>query len=623
MCGIVGVFAANARDYTATVQKATSLLQHRGPDGVGLGSYHGAVLGMRRLAVIDLETGHQPISNETSTVHAVVNGEIYNYVELTSEQRRSGHVFRTRSDVETVLHAYEDHGHGLPAVLRGMFAIALFDEVRGELLLARDPFGQKPLYFAELPGGGLAFASELKAIHPLLAHAGITATISDQAIYDYLHLNFVPPPDTVFKEIQAVMPGEFVVAGRDGFRRTRYWQPSVNTDEAMRYEEALEIARDSIAESVRLCLRSDVPVGAFLSGGLDSSIIVLEAIRAGATDLTTFSVAMDDASLDESPIAARTASRLGVENVLVPVKVDPVADLHAVVRAYDQPYADSSAIAAYAVSRATSGRRKVVLTGDGGDEVFGGYRRHLAAYAASRLPRRVSRSLAKGVIPVAQVVAASLRRRSATGFALRWLQGLALPDAERYLKWTQDLLRGTDHDVYLRPQHRPTEALVEASFAGRTTPIDQQLLADAGLTLPGDMLVKMDMATSAWSLEARSPLLDHVLAENVARIPRRWLFHRRRTKALLRDAYASALSQEVTGGIKRGFEIPVAQWLEEAWRSLVHDLLLTHTARVRGYVTGEFIDAVFSGSGFGDRNVTAMRYGLLALELWLRQDHEP
>ena len=613
------MYSRNAAAFVPAVEEATALLRHRGPDGSGLGVYAGAVLSMRRLAIIDLETGDQPMANETEAVHAVVNGEIYNYVELAQEQRKRGHQFRSSSDVETVVHAYEDHGRRFACSLRGMFAAAVYDESKRELLLARDPFGQKPLYYAETPGGGLVFASELKAMHPLLSYAGVTPSLNDQAVYHYLSLNFVPQPLTIFNEVHSVMPGEVLVVTPDGVRHETYWIQSVSASTEMDYEDALRLTRESISESVRLCLRSDVPVGAFLSGGLDSSIIVLEAVRAGASGMTTFSVAMDDASLDESPIARRTADALGVENVVVPVKVEPLADLEAVVDAYDQPYADSSAIATFAVSRATSRHRKVVLTGDGGDEIFGGYRRHIAAYASARVPRPIARLAGRSLTPVALAVASSQRRRSSLGFLARWLQGLGLDDPERYLKWTQDRLRERDKKRLVMDRQRSTEDLVSDIIGDESDWLEQQFRVDTRLTLPGDMLVKMDIATSAWSLEARSPLLDHVLAERVGTIPRRWLFKGWRTKALLRDAYASELRPEVVVGAKRGFEIPVGRWLAREWRPLVEDLVLDPSARIGQYLPSDLVAGIYQDQEFNDRNLPSLRYGLLVLEMWLRR----
>lgn len=622
MCGIVGVYGARAPSLEPVVRSANDRLTHRGPDGKGVGSYANGVLAMRRLAIVDLETGDQPISCERDTTHVVANAEIYNHIEMRARHEHRGHTYRSTCDVEAIVHSYEDEGLDFVHHLRGMFALALLDERRDCLVLARDRFGQKPLLYAELPGGGIAFASELTALVPILQAAGVAITIDGDSISDFLSLGAVPQPFTIYRGVRSVKPGHYVVATPEGIREESYWQPVMKGRQGWTRPDALEMVRNQVAESVRLCLRSDVPVGAFLSGGIDSSIIAYEVAQAGGRDVVTYSVTVDDPALDEGPIAASTSARYGLANEQVRIDIDPLNDLHAVVRAYGQPFADSSALATFAVARATSTHRKVVLTGDGGDEVFGGYRRHLAAYVAGRIPVPARKGLSRtwqGVVGGRTVGA----RRSSMGFADRFFRGLGSDGAARYLAWTQDMMVEADKQVLLFDRNRTTESLIDAALCHDQEPLKQQFAGDRLITLPSDLLVKMDIATSAWSLEARAPLLDHVLAEAVWGVPTSFMFHRGRTKALLRDAYAGLLPEAVRTAPKKGFEVPLARWLNREWQPLIHDTVLDRSAQVLNYLDAQFVRDLFGGTALPTRNRAYLMYAILCLELWLRQPDLP
>ncbi|OYV97074.1 MAG: asparagine synthase (glutamine-hydrolyzing) [Acidobacteria bacterium 21-70-11] len=617
MCGIAGVCLPDGREVVGSgLAEALLALRHRGPDGEGTFTAPGIALGMRRLAIIDLVTGAQPVFNEDRSVVAVLNGEIYNYVELRESLRQRGHAFATASDTEVLVHLYEDEGEALCSRLRGMFAFAIWDGRARTLLLARDRFGKKPLYVAPLPGG-LAFASELKGLRPLLRGAGAAPRVREQGIYDYLSLGAVPQPDTVYEGVSAVGPGRWLRFDGERIREQAYWRPELEPKTAISYADAQEELRRTVGEAVRLRLRSDVPVGVFLSGGVDSSVVAYEAARHLGGGLRTFTVSVADAEMDEAPVARRTAAALGVENVVLPLHVAPRDEVLAVARHFDQPFADPSAIPSLAVARLAREHVKVVLNGDGGDEVCGGYRRYLAARTLGRI------AAVPGARPVLRAVFSRLaagRRRSAAGLLRRFGRGLALGPGARYLVWTKDLLLDEDkRRVWRGRPQRATEAWVAERLDCNLAAVDAQIAGDIGIELLSSLLVKMDMATMAASLEGRSPFLDHEVAQFALRLPVAFRVRGARLKAVLRDAYRDRLPREVIEGRKRGFEVPLAAWLDGDLRDLVGDALLAPDARIAAYVEPAFVRAVVEGAAMRERNRAGLVYALLMLELWLRE----
>ncbi len=617
MCGIAGVCLPDGREVVGSgLAEALLALRHRGPDGEGTFTAPGIALGMRRLAIIDLVTGAQPVFNEDRSVVAVLNGEIYNYVELRESLRQRGHAFATASDTEVLVHLYEDEGEALCSRLRGMFAFAIWDGRARTLLLARDRFGKKPLYVAPLPGG-LAFASELKGLRPLLRGAGAAPRVREQGIYDYLSLGAVPQPDTVYEGVSAVGPGRWLRFDGERIREQAYWRPELEPKTAISYADAQEELRRTVGEAVRLRLRSDVPVGVFLSGGVDSSVVAYEAARHLGGGLRTFTVSVADAEMDEAPVARRTAAALGVENVVLPLHVAPRDEVLAVARHFDQPFADPSAIPSLAVARLAREHVKVVLNGDGGDEVCGGYRRYLAARTLGRI------AAVPGARPVLRAVFSRLaagRRRSAAGLLRRFGRGLALGPGARYLVWTKDLLLDEDkRRVWRGRPQRATEAWVAERLDCNLAAVDAQVAGDIGIELLSSLLVKMDMTTMAASLEGRSPFLDHEVAQFALRLPVAFRVRGARLKAVLRDAYRDRLPREVIEGRKRGFEVPLAAWLDGDLRDLVGDALLAPDARIAAYVEPAFVRAVVEGAAMRERNRAGLVYALLMLELWLRE----
>ncbi|WP_256842934.1 asparagine synthase (glutamine-hydrolyzing) [Ornithinimicrobium cryptoxanthini] len=621
MCGISGIFGPGSSDprMDRAVQDSLQKIRHRGPDQSGMTTVGAATLGMTRLAVMDPAGGHQPLQSADGAVTLVFNGEIYNFRELRAPLEAAGHVFRTSSDTEVLLASYLEHGRAAVADLVGMFAFAIHDARTGELLLGRDRFGKKPLYYSDLPEGGLCFSSELKGLLPILERGGVKPGLSAQGIYDYLSLGVVPQPQTIYEGVHCLTPGTTMRIG-EGRRRQEeiFWAPDFTKSPAHPIAKVREQVRSLVRDATRVRLRSDVPLGVFLSGGVDSSVIAYETSLVVGSSLESFTV-KSAGELDESDVAARTARALGIKNTVLPLTMDPVRGVHDVVTAYDQPFADSSAIPSMAISRLAREHVTVVLNGDGGDEVFGGYRRHVAAHLATRHARWVAPAgrLAERLIP------ASAARRGPLGFGLRLARGLGLDPAERYLAWTTDMLReGDKRDAWRGPACLPTERIVTQTLAPGLSGLDQQLASDTRINLLSDLLVKMDMATMAYSLEGRSPLLDHRLADYVWSLPDTQRLPRGRPKGLLRDTYRGLLSDEVISGKKRGFEIPMASWLDCELAPMVQDLVVPSSARVKGFLDPVLVDAVMLGQGMPERNTTYLRYALLVLELWLRQESQ-
>jgi len=615
VCGVAGG-SHESPAVAGALGVALKAIAHRGPDDSGTYIDGQVFLGMTRLAIIDIAGGHQPMTSPDGSLTVVFNGEIYNYRELHRNLAAKGHVFRTDSDTEVLLHLYEDLGTDFVDPMRGMFALAIYDRRDVSLHLARDRFGKKPLYYSQTPRG-LVFASELKALKPLAKAAGDTWTIDDQAIYDYLSLAVVPQPRTIYRKVSSV-PAASVLTFKD--RKTsvrRYWRPEFSPKLDVSYAEAQRLSRESIAEAVGLRLRSDVPLGVFLSGGVDSSVVAYEAAKLTGSDLQTFTISTPGA-LDEAPVAARTAAALGIRNTVLPLQINALDGLQEVIGHYDQPYADSSAIPSLQISRLARQHVTVVLNGDGGDEVFGGYRRYVAAYNASRfdqLPRSVSSHLSSALGRF------NSSRRGPLGFVSRFARGLSLDAPERYLAWTLDMMRESDKRKCWRgAPSTPTEVLISSRSRSELSALDQQMATDIELNLLSDLLVKMDIASMAHSLEARSPFLDHRVAELAWRLPDRHKIKRGTPKSVLRDAYRGRLSDEVIRGAKRGFEIPLRSWLENDLRSILLETVGSRTALVRSYLDGEIIDDLVEQRSMTERNWAYIVYALLVLELWLQRE---
>jgi asparagine synthase (glutamine-hydrolysing) len=625
MCGIAGIFAHESGAPVAeeVLHRMCGAMIHRGPDDEGLYVSGPVGLGMRRLSIVDLVGGHQPLANEDETVWVVCNGEIYNAPELRDELAARGHRFRCRSDVEVIPHLYEELGPACVERLRGMFGLALWDAHRRRLLLARDRVGIKPLYYAAA-GGRLVFGSEAKAV---LA-AGVDRTIDPQALHDYLSLGYVPAPRSMFAGVHKLPPAHVLVCeAGGGVRVERYWDvprpaPNGNGASALRggADEYAERLRAVLTDAVRCHLLADVPVGVFLSGGLDSSTIVALMRDLGVGRLRTFTIGFAERSFSEADEARLVAERFGTEHHELTVRPDAIALVADLVRAFDEPFADSSALPVYYVSQLARQHVKVVLSGEGGDEVLAGYETYLAAKLA-RLYRRLPGMLARTAVPgLIRRLPVSHARVSFDYKAKRFVTGALLPPAAGHLWWKVLLDEDVKAALYREsPGAEPTVRLFEELFAASGgDDLDRLQYVDTRLYLPDDILVKVDRMSMAHSLEARVPFLDHHVIAFARTIPTGLRIRGITKKYLLRRAMADRLPRSVITGKKRGFNVPLPAWIRGELRGFFRDHLGPEALRSIG-----LFDAAVVGRLLADHE--AMRadhsrplWALLMFVLWHR-----
>jgi asparagine synthase (glutamine-hydrolysing) len=622
MCGIAGK-AGTAPVAESDVLRMCNAIAHRGPDDWGTFVEGGVGLGMRRLSIVDLAGGHQPMSNEDGTVVVVFNGELYNFPSLHDEVVSKGHRFKTRCDTEALVHLYEEYGEGMVARLRGMFAFAIWDRTRRRLLVARDHFGQKPLFYTER-GGQLTFASEIKA---LLADDPSLAELSPFALDQYLTMRFVHPPETFFSRIRALPPAHYMVWENGRSRVERYW--SLNYGPKWTYSEGETLDRidELLAETVKLHLLSDVPVGAFLSGGLDSTLIASYAAKTLGSELRTFSMGIPYRDLNELPAAAAVAAKYGTQHHAEEVTPSVVEDLPRLVSALDEP-ADPLSICLLHLARMTARHVKVVLGGDGGDELFGGYDR----YAADRwldtyraVPEVVRNAVSTQVL---KRLPDQFTFKSFT-HKLRWVDLMARKTGgERYSEslqffWFNEAHRAELYAPEFRSQllnTRPDACLLELYAAPNAeASIDRMMYVDAMSRLPGQSLTILDRATMAYSLESRSPFLDPRFAEFMARVPTGLKIKGRQLRYLERRLGERYLPPEVLRRKKQGFASPLMYILEGEVRALAPRLLLDSELVRAGYLRAERMKQLV------DEHL-ARRYDhgnriwlLLSAEVWYRR----
>jgi len=633
VCGICGIFNYRRGEQVSPklLEEMTDELAHRGPDDVGYYISERVGLGMRRLAIIDVVGGHQPISNEDGTVWVVFNGEIYNYRELSEGLIAKGHRLRTRSDTEVILHLYEDHGRDCVRHLDGMFAFAIYDTrpapnaPSGKLLLARDRVGKKPLYYSERDGK-LLFGSELKAV---LRAPGVSRDLDFEALHHYLSLLVVPAPWTIFKDIRKLPPGHVLECDASGSRITSYWTcPSPPEDLPCDWDEK-EVEADVrrlFFEAVEKRLISEVPLGAFLSGGLDSSAVVAAMSRLKAGPVKTFSIGFEGPEThNELPYARRMAEHCGTDHHEFLVKPDIVRLLPELACFFDEPFAISSAIPTYLLARAAREHVTVVLTGDGGDETFGGYAQYIYEQWAKmyrRLPAFVDRPLTSlaGLAPGrADGYGGRLRSRLS-----RFVHNSRLPVAERRLGWASGFSEGEKAGLYAPPvralvEGRRTTAFLEDQAAGICDPILRQMAMDFRVWLPDEMLTKVDRMTMASSVEARCPLLDTSLIEYVSRIPLAQKIPGPRVKALkhlMKRSLADLLPPDLLERRKQGFNVPLDAWFRTGARSFIADALHPDRVRRRGVFEPEAVTGLLQQHWAGERNLSNRLYALLMFEVW-------
>ena len=617
MCGIAGYYSLRGPAEEAVVREMCGRIRHRGPDDEGVMVDGGCGIGMRRLSIIDLAGGHQPISNEDDTVRVVFNGEIYNYQELRRELEGQGHRFRTRSDTESIVHLYEQHGVDGFARLRGMFAIALWDAPRRRLVLARDRFGKKPLYFAAGPAG-LSFASELKCLRGL--GLPLDWTVDEEALRLYLQFGYIPDPASPFRAVRKLMPGGWLAFEADGtWREKRYWElprPAEAAPAGMSEDEAAERVRTVFDEAVKIRLQADVPLGAFLSGGIDSGSVVASMARQTSQPVKTFSIGFEEQEYNELAGARMVAEKYGTDHHEVVVKPDSVALTEKLVGHFDEPFGDSSAIPTSIVSEIARRHVTVVLTGDGGDEMFLGYDSY---FRVDRLRRYDA--IPGGARRLLGLAAAALPY---SAYGKNWLHAVSrLNPLERYFEVCYPghyFRRRLHEDRWFQPvsESRLRREMAWALPEGIGDALRQAVYFEATAKLSGDMLVKVDRMSMAHSIEVRSPLLDHVLAELAYSLPAEWHMRGGRGKALFLRAVGDRLPAGLLSLPKRGFAIPLAEWFRGPLREFLRDHLTGTRFRERGITRPAFVEYLLGEHQSGRRDNSARLWELLMLELWFR-----
>ncbi|MDX2194296.1 MAG: asparagine synthase (glutamine-hydrolyzing) [Gemmatimonadales bacterium] len=611
MCGIAGFAGWPMAPEAAERElgRMCGAIRHRGPDDEGRLATDGVALGMRRLSIIDVSGGHQPIANEDGTSHIVFNGELYNHHPLRAELQARGHVFRTRTDTESILHCIEEFGPDGVHRLRGMFGFAVWDGVRRQLVLARDRLGIKPLYLWETPGGGLAFASELRSF---LALDRFTPELDEDALAAYLAFGYVPDPACIFRGVRKLPPGHLAVWRAGAPLEVRqYWDPRTITPAPMDEQEAVTELRRLLDDAVASHLEAEVPLGAFLSGGLDSSTVVALMARHVPGRVRTFSIGFDEADFNEADDARRVAEALGTEHHDLVVRPDADALIDHLVAGFDEPFADSSAIPTFLVSRLARERVTVALSGDGGDELFGGYSRY------ALMQRR--RPLPPWLRPVA------------TGL------GRALPHAAPGRGLLLDLGRGREGryaQTVLLPVHGYEGGVAAPALAERIRPMDTALgdwfapvaerefieqlgLVDLATYLPGDILTKVDRMSMAVSLEARVPLLDHPLVEFAMALPGSTRIRDGQGKALFRKAITGIVPPAVLTKRKQGFGVPLEHWFRGPLRHRIEAMGDRSAPHWRATDPAAF-RRIAGEHASGRRDHSHLLWRLLVLDLWLR-----
>jgi asparagine synthase (glutamine-hydrolysing) len=625
MCGISGW--ANLDSHAPPPDGARHLLHamcermiHRGPDSEGLFVTTGAALGMRRLAIIDLVTGEQPAFNEDKSVAVILNGEIYNYRELRSTLEKRGHVFHSASDTEVLPHLYEEYGDAMVGELNGMFAFALWDSKRRRLLIARDRFGEKPLYWG-IFDNTLLFASEPKV---LLAHPEVKPALNLNALRQYLSFDYVPAPLSIYEGINKLPAAHKLTLENGRVNVERYWRLSYKIAEPVPSEnEAAEQLRELLADAVRMRLVSDVPLGVLLSGGVDSSTVAALAVRASSEAVKTFSISFAESSFDESAYARGVAKFLGTDHHEERLSANLAANLVSEIGSWmDEPFSDPSLVPTYLLSRFTRKHVTVALGGDGGDELFAGYPMY-AGHRWAEVYKRVPVSLRRGLIePAIRLLPVKTKNLSLDYKALRFVTGAKYDPVARHHIWfgsftpeeqeqllTPEALAASDGEIYAGAQ-----AIAEE--CNNDDVVTRMQSVDTQLYLAEDILTKVDRASMAVSLEVRAPFLDPRVAEFAAALPCNYKLRGLKTKYILKKAVHDMLPPFVTRRGKKGFGVPVAEWLKEKLRPLARDLLSPERVRRAGVFNAEYVARLQNEHERGVANHRKLLWTLLMFELW-------
>ncbi|HXR56817.1 MAG TPA: asparagine synthase (glutamine-hydrolyzing) [Casimicrobiaceae bacterium] len=621
MCGIHGILHLDgARASAAAIAPMARITRHRGPDDEGSHIEDALAIGMRRLSIIDVAGGHQPLTNEDETLWLVANGEIYNYAELAGDLRAKGHRFRTASDCETILHLYEEYGLDFVSRLNGMFGFALWDRPRRRLVIGRDRLGIKPLYVWN-DGRRLIFASEAKAI---LAAPKVPRALDRGALATYLTLGYVPAPQTLLQGIRKLAPATLLIAEDGAVRTQRYWRMPPTVDRATSEHEWIERVRAKLEASVRMQMVSDVPIGAFLSGGIDSSSVVAFMSMHSDRPVKTYAIGFDggtaEAFYNELPHARRIAKLYGTDHHEIVVRPDVAALLPKLLWHMDEPIADSASITTYLVSEFARRDVTVILSGVGGDELFGGYRRYLGTHYQQqfeRLPAPLRRAIAGlgARLPSDRHSPLHNTMRLAKGF----LATTGLPLDERYRSYMEVFDEAAAASILRAPMHADVDPLADA-FASAPGDDDwnRMLAVDAATQLPDDLLLLTDKMSMATSLECRVPLLDHTLFELAASIPQSIKARGGRLKHVMKEALAGVLPPDILHRKKRGFGAPLGAWLKSSLVPLRRQVLSRDAIERRGLFDFAAVEALAAAHDANRIDGTDRLLALLNFEIWAR-----
>jgi len=619
MCGIVGIARSPEIGGTGAevVRRMASTIRHRGPDDEGFFEAERVILGMRRLSIIDLEGGHQPIANEDGTVHVVCNGEIYNFKTLRADLERLGHRFRTASDVEVIVHLYEDHGERCVDHLSGMFGFALWDARRRKLLLARDRFGQKPLYFARI-GGGVAFGSEVKA---LLELPGIRAKIDTAALREHLSMGYAVAPRTLFRGIEKLPPATRLVWDGAEARIDTYWTLPTAVDTARGEEEWVELIRSELRRAVGEHMVSDVPIGAFLSGGIDSSAVVALMAEYSSQPVNTYSIGYAGSAAaeyyNELSYAKIVAQRFATRHTEIPVQPDIAALLPHLLWHVEEPISDSAVVTTWLVSELAARSVKVILSGVGGDELFAGYTRYLGPHYLRRyrrIPPWLHRRL---MLPLSNVLPSGRQNRlmDLSRYARKFISTSDLPWRDQYRQYLEicdvDFMGGGSDP---RPDGWDKVAVAERS----EDELFRLFRVDAQTQLPEDLLLLTDKVTMAASIECRVPFLDHRLAELAAQIPAGIKLKGGKLKYLLKRSLEGIVPGEILHRGKRGFGAPMGAWLKTELRALRGAVLNRETVEARGVLSWPAVRDVIALHDANREDYSDVQIVLMNFEIWCR-----
>ena len=645
MCGICGEIDFSKGIKIEPIKRMCDVLVHRGPDDEGMVFFRGnqyyevkrsfqvvsnnegfeVGLGHRRLSIIDLsEDAHQPMSNENGTIWIVYNGEIYNFQNLRKELEEKGHLFKSKSDTEVILHAYEEWDVDCLNRFRGMFAFAIWDSKLKRLFMARDRLGEKPLvYFNK--NGQFVFASEIKA---LLQIPGVERKVNNSGLHHYLTYQYVPSPDTIFEGIKKLPPAHYLLYDRNGnIRIERYWKLNFNSRQKTPadVQEFSDLIRTELEESVKLRLISDVPLGAFLSGGIDSSLVVGVMAELSGRPVKTFSIGFEEKEFDELSYARMVSDRFGTEHHEFVVKPDAIEILPKLVWHYNEPFADSSAIPTYYVANVTKDYVKVVLTGDAGDENFAGYKRYLRSKWVAlftKIPEKVRKELMPSFL---RIISSFHWREKTLNRLADFMESLSLDQGKNYAEQIKIFNAKEKTNIYTEDFGKDLEKIDPLDFLLKKyeevesdEPLEKLLYVDINLYLPEDLLVKMDIATMTNSLEARAPFLDHKFMEFSAGIPSHLKMKGSMTKFILKKAFSDLLPEAILKRKKMGFGVPVSRWFKKELKEYVYEILMDSKALNRGYFRREGIERLLDEHIASRYDHSAKIWALLILEIWFR-----